>query len=73
MRPAEVTPEALRHTCLAHLARQGLRMAELARLAGHLGSEQAALYSAYAPEGIRRSLAEIDRTMHGVLNADVVA
>ncbi len=61
--PAEVTPEAVWHTGAAHLARQGLRMAELARVLGKLSPQQAALYSALAPAGKRLGLAEVDRLL----------
>ena len=61
--PAEVTPDALRHTCAAFLARQGLRMAELARAVGHLSAEQAAIYSAMSPAGKRVGLEQVVRLM----------
>ena len=61
--PAEVTPDALRHTCAAFLARQGLRMAELARAVGQLSAEQAAIYSAMAPAGKRVGLEQVVRLM----------
>lgn len=51
--PAEVTPEAVWHTAVAHLARQGLRLSDLAKWLGHLSTEQATLYSALAPQGTR--------------------
>ena len=51
--PVEVTPEAVWHTGAAHLARQGIRMADLARALGALSPQQAALYSSLAPPGRR--------------------
>ena len=61
--PAQVTPEAVWHTGAAHLARQGIRMAELARLLGHLSPQQAALYSTLAPAGKRLGLGEVERLL----------
>jgi hypothetical protein len=58
-RAAEVTPDALWHTGVAFLARQGIRLAELAKVAGRLSADQAATYSALAPAGTRVSLAEV--------------
>lgn len=68
-RPAEVTPAALRHTYLAFLARQGIRLADLIKLAGRLPPEQAAAYSALSPPGKRLPLAEVERVMAGVADA----
>ncbi len=63
----EVTPPALRHTGAAHLARQGLKLAELAKVLGPLDAEQARLYSALAPAGRRLTLDEIpQRLMPGL-------
>jgi hypothetical protein len=57
--PAEVTPEAVWHTAVAHLARQGLRLSDLAQWLGHLSTEQATLYSALAPQGTRLGLEQV--------------
>jgi uncharacterized protein involved in exopolysaccharide biosynthesis len=64
--PAEVTPDALRHTYLAFLARQGIRLADLVRLVGRLPPEEAAGYSALSPSGTRLALAEVERVIPGV-------
>ena len=45
----EVTPEALRHTYIAFLLRQGLRFADLARLVGTLPTERLAAYRQLTP------------------------
>ncbi len=58
--PSEVTPEALRHTCAAHLARQGIRLSELAKLMGPLDAAQARILSAMAPAGRRLNLDEVE-------------
>ena len=59
--PAEVTPAALRHTYLAFLARQGIRLGDLTKVAGRVPADQAAVYSAYAPAGTRLALSEVKR------------
>ena len=64
--PGEVDAVALRHGYLAFLARQGIRMSELARIAGRLPPEQVAVYGALAPEGRRLGADEVRRVMDGV-------
>ena len=59
----EVTPEAVWHAGAAHLARQGIRLADLASLLGHLSPQQAALYSGMAPPGRRLDMNEVERLM----------
>jgi uncharacterized protein involved in exopolysaccharide biosynthesis len=49
----EVGPQALRHTYLAFLARQGARFADITRVAGPLGAETLSAYSQLAPPGVR--------------------
>ncbi len=58
--PVEVTPEAVWHTGAAHLARQGIRLADLATALGHLSPQQAALYSSLAPAGRRLGWDEVE-------------
>lgn len=62
-RPDEVTPDLLRHTYAAFLARQGLRLADLARVIGPLSVAQVARYSAMAPPGKRLPLEQAQRLM----------
>jgi len=62
----EVTPAALRHTYLAFMARQGLRFAELTRIAGPLPAPVIAAYGALAPDAVRRSIAEVERVHAGL-------
>ena len=64
--PSEVTPDALRHTAAAFLARQGVRLTDMAKVMGEMNVEQAALYSAMAPSGKRLGLDEVDRLMPAV-------
>lgn len=46
-----VTPEALRHTYVAYLVRQGMRFADLARRVGSLPADRLADYRRLAPGG----------------------
>jgi polysaccharide biosynthesis transport protein len=66
--PSEVTPDTLRHTAAAFLARQGIRLTDMAKVMGDMGAEQAALYSAMAPSGKRLGIDEVQRLMPAVTN-----
>jgi polysaccharide biosynthesis transport protein len=55
----QVTAVCLRHTYLAYLVRQGIRFADLTRLAGALPPEGITAYSALSPPGARRDFAQI--------------
>ncbi len=68
-RPSEVTPAALRHTYLAFLARQGIRLADLVKLVGRLPPEEMAAYSGFSPPGKRLGLDEVNRVIDGVAEA----
>jgi uncharacterized protein involved in exopolysaccharide biosynthesis len=65
-RPSEVTPDALRHSYLAFLVRQGIRFGDLVRIVGRLSPDRAAAYGDLAPTGERVSLDKVDRTMPGL-------
>ncbi len=65
-RPHEVTPAAIRHTLLAHLVRQGLRLSELPRIAGPMEPAQLAAYGHLSPPGPGRPLEAVDLTPPGV-------
>jgi uncharacterized protein involved in exopolysaccharide biosynthesis len=58
--PDEVNPQQLRHTYLAFLVRQGARLTELERVAGHLPPTVLAAYRAFAPPDPARSLEQIE-------------
>ena len=58
--PDEVTPQALRHTYLVYLLRQGIRFADIGRIVGRLPPQELAAYMRYAPSQPRRPLEEID-------------
>ncbi|MEO8935767.1 MAG: tyrosine-type recombinase/integrase [Burkholderiaceae bacterium] len=57
----EVTPQALRHTCIAFLVRQGLRFGDLARIVGPLPADRLAAYKRLAPDG--PSIAAVERVL----------
>lgn len=61
--PAGITPGTLRHTCVAHLVRQGLRFSDLDRVVGPLSTDALAGYAGLSPSGVRRSLAEVSPFM----------
>ncbi len=65
-RPAEVTADALRHTYVAFLARQGIRMTDLVKIVGRLQPEEAARYSALSTSGARLAMSEVERVMPGI-------
>lgn len=64
--PAEVTPDVLRHTCIAYLVRQGLRFGELDHIVGALPADALAAYAELSPPGVRRSIADIDPLLPGL-------
>ena len=49
----ELGPQALRHTFLAFLVRQGARFADITRVVGALDAELLSAYSQLAPPGAR--------------------
>ena len=61
--PAQITAQALRHTCIAYLVGQGLRFADLDRIVGPLPADVLAGYAGFAPPGQRRKIEEIDPVM----------
>jgi len=58
--PDEITPQLLRHTYLAFLVRQGVRLSELGRVAGPLSPTALAAYGALSPPGQGVLLEQID-------------
>jgi uncharacterized protein involved in exopolysaccharide biosynthesis len=58
----EVTADALRHTYLAYLVRQGARLTELHRVAGRMDSAVIQRYAPLSPAGASRPLAQVDLT-----------
>lgn len=59
--PARVTPERLRHTYLAYLVRQGVRLTELERVAGRLPPGVLAAYGQLSPPTPGVALERIER------------
>jgi len=55
-----VTPWTLRHTYLVYLLRQGIRFADIGRVAGRLPQEELAAYMRFAPSQPRQPLEQID-------------
>lgn len=61
-----VSPEAIRHTYLMYLVRQGIRLAELSDIAGYIAPSMLAVYRSRSPRGPGKSLNEID-AVHPVI------
>ena len=59
----EVTPRTLRHTYLAYLLRQGIRLADIGRIVGRLPQEELAAYMRFAPSQPRQPLEQIELTL----------
>lgn len=60
--PAEVSAEALRHSYIAFLVRQGARLTELERVAGAMPATELTGYAALAPAGQAKPLSEVEIT-----------
>jgi succinoglycan biosynthesis transport protein ExoP len=65
-RPQEVTPEALRHTYVAFLVRQGARLADVTRWVGALDADLLSAYSQLAPRGERIETGAVQRFFPGL-------
>jgi len=55
----ELTPQALRHTFVAFLVRQGARFADVTRVVGPLDADLLSAYSQLAPAGARREANQV--------------
>lgn len=60
-RVQEIGPEAVRHSYIAFLVRQGARFADLTRWVGSLDADLLSAYSALAPAGARLDATSIQR------------
>jgi len=60
-RPQEITPEALRHTYVAFLVRQGARFADITRWVGALDADLLSACSQLAPRGERIEASMVQR------------
>ena len=65
-RADEITPDALRHTCIAFLLRQGVRFAELARRVGALAPERLAAYRRMIPPSATAAPAAVESVLPGL-------
>jgi integrase len=68
-RPHEVTAEAIRHTYIAFLVRQGARFADITRWVGPLPTRLLSAYSELVPTGPRHDEASIERTHPAIRGA----
>jgi len=66
--PDEITLQALRHTYLAYLVRRGVRLSELARVAGDMSPSELAAYTTYSPPGTGVMLDSVERTYPAFAN-----
>jgi uncharacterized protein involved in exopolysaccharide biosynthesis len=58
--PQQITAEAIRHSYIAYLVRQGLRLGDLEQVTGHLEPSVISSYSAYSPPQQGRDIYEIE-------------
>ena len=58
--PQQITAEAIRHSYIAYLVRQGLRLSDLEHVIGYLEPSAMLSYSAYSPPQQGRTLSEIE-------------
>ncbi len=66
--PDEVTLQALRHTYLAYLVRQGVRLSDLGAIAGDMPPSELAAYTTYSPPGTGVSLDSVEQTYPALVN-----
>jgi len=58
--PDEITAEAIRHSYIAYLVRQGLRLADLEQITGYLEPTVISSYSTYSPPQQGRGIEDIE-------------
>jgi len=58
--PEEITAEAIRHSYIAYLVRQGLRLSDLEEITGYLAPTALASYSSYSPPQKGRGIEDIE-------------
>jgi len=61
--PQEITPETLRHTYLLFLLRQGIRLTDIADIAGPIPHEDLVTYMRMVGSCVRRPLDQIERVL----------
>ena len=69
-RPEEITAEALRHSYVLYLVRQGIRLSELERIVGPLPAKTLAWYGRFSPPGPGLRLEAIQLTHPTLLTAN---
>jgi integrase len=62
-RPHEITPAVLRHTYLAFLLRQGMRMSDISQIAGHIPHSELVAYAQIARSSVRLPFEQIERIL----------
>ena len=65
--PDEITAESIRHSYIAYLVRQGLRLSDLEHITGHLEPSVITAYSSYSPPQQGRGIDDIE-LLHPALN-----
>ncbi len=65
-RPHEVTADALRYTYLSFLLRQGIRAADISRIAGYVPQKELVAYMQLHSPAMRRSIEQIERLLPGL-------
>jgi hypothetical protein len=58
--PQQITAEAVRHSYIAYLVRQGLRLSDLEQVVGYLEPPEMLSYSTYSPPQQGRKIDEIE-------------
>jgi succinoglycan biosynthesis transport protein ExoP len=58
--PGEITAEAIRHSYITYLVRQGLRLSDLEQITGYLEPSVISSYSAYSPPQQGRGIDDIE-------------
>jgi site-specific recombinase XerD len=58
--PEEITSEAIRHSYIVYLVRQGLRLSDLEKIIGYLEPPVISSYSAYSPPQQGRAIDDIE-------------
>ncbi|SOD42005.1 Uncharacterized protein involved in exopolysaccharide biosynthesis [Nitrosovibrio sp. Nv4] len=64
----EITAEAIRHSYIAYLVRQGLRLSDLEQIVGYLEPSAISSYSAYSPPQQGRHIHEIELVHPALIN-----
>jgi site-specific recombinase XerD len=65
--PGEITAEAIRHSYIAYLVRQGLRLSDLEQITGYLEPSVISSYSSYSPPQQGLSIGDV-KLLHPALD-----